>query len=172
MVVRDRFPRTKNLLPLDVLLYALIDNHHLWPIFRAHRVLTEWKALVGPSIARVTAPDGLRNGVLSVWVKTSPWMQELRMLSARVIADINAGIGGDPPLVRELRLHFGSSRIIADDDHLAQLRRDLERRRPPPRLIPVAAVGPRAEAIQRDAAIVEDAELRELISAVRLRHDR
>src|SRR5687768_1188854 len=105
---RDHFRRTLQTAPVEAILRALVDVHHLAPALRAHRILLEWPTLVGPTIARVTAPDGLRDGVLSVWVKTSPWMQELRLLRDRVIADLNNGLG-DPPLVRELRLHFGSS---------------------------------------------------------------
>lgn len=168
---RDPFRRTFHTAPVESILRDLVDVHHLAPALRAHRVLLEWASLVGPTIARVTAPDGLREGVLSVWVKTSPWMQELRNLRERVIADINAGLG-DPPLVRELRLHFGSSRLISEDDHLARLRRELERRKPKPRLDLTPAQGEHAAAIARDAAVVEDAELRDLIRSVRLRNDR
>lgn len=170
-MARDHFPRTKTLLPVEAVLQTLVDAHHLAGPLRAHRVLIEWPRLVGPQIARVTAPDGLRDGVLSVWVKTSPWMQELRLLRDRVIADINAGIG-DPPLVRDLRLHFGSARIVADDDPIAQLRAQLSRRGPAARRIPLAATGERAAAIAREAAAVEDPELRALIADVRTRHDR
>lgn len=170
-MARDQFPRTQRVAPVEAILRELVDVHHLTPALRAHRVLMEWATLVGPTIARVTAPDGLRDGVLSVWVKSSPWMQELRQLRDRVIADINAGIG-DPPLVRELRLHFGSSKLVSEDDHLARLRLELARRRPPPPRAPTPAHGEHAAAIARDAAVVEDAELRELIRAVRLRHDR
>lgn len=170
-MARDSFPRTKDLQPLDAVLRAVIDHHHLWPLLRTQRLLVEWKELVGPTIARVTAPDSLRNGVLSVWVKTSPWMQELRLLAPRLIEQLNAALG-DPPLVKELRLHFGAARILADDDELARLRRELVRRPPPARLIPRPASAERAAQIADEAAAVEDPELRALISAVRTRHDR
>jgi predicted nucleic acid-binding Zn ribbon protein len=170
-MARDGYPRTRDVHDIHTLVCELVDLHRLTPELRAHRVLIEWPTLVGPTIARVTAPDSLRDGVLAVWVKTSPWMQELRLLRDRVIADINAGIGG-PPLVTELRLHFGSARIIADDDPLAMLRRARDRRRPGPRRAPVSAPPDRAQAIERDAAGIEDPELRALIVAVRTRHDR
>ncbi|MBK9031707.1 MAG: DUF721 domain-containing protein [Myxococcales bacterium] len=137
-MARDAYPRVRDTLPVEALLRDLIDLHHLTPEVRAHRILIEWATLVGPQIARVTAPDGLRNGVLSVWVKTSTWMQELRLLRDRVIADINAGLG-DPPTVTELRLHFGAARLVDGGDPLARLRRDRDRRRPPPRRVATPA---------------------------------
>lgn len=170
-MARDHFRRSEHTAPLDEVLRALIDHHHLLPVIRAHRLLIEWKTLVGPTIARVTAPDGLHKGVLSVWVKTSPWMQELRLLAPRLIADLNAALG-DPPLVKELKLHFGAARILDDDDHLARLRRDLDARRPRPRLVAKPATGARVEAITYDCSFVEDPALRDVISAVRLKHDR
>lgn len=169
--MRDHFRRTGHVAPVDNLLRELVGAHDLTVAMRAHRVLIEWPTLVGPSIARVTAPDGLRDGVLSVWVKTSPWMQELRQLRDRLVADLNRALG-DPPLVREIRLHFGSSRIVAEDDPLARLRLELARRRPPPRRIPTPARGEHAAAIERDTAIVEDEDLRAVIASVRLKYDR
>ena len=80
MAARDGFPRVKDTRPVVALVHDLLVHHRLAPEVRAHRILIEWATLVGPQLARVTAPDGLHNGVLSVWVKTSPWMQELRLL--------------------------------------------------------------------------------------------
>ena len=170
-MARDAYPRVRDIVPVETLVRDLFDLHHLTPEVRAHRILIEWPTLVGAQIARVTAPDGLRNGVLSVWVKTSTWMHELRLLRERVIADINAGLGG-PPAVTELRLHFGAARLVDDGDPLARLRRERDRRRPPPRLIATPASPERARAIAREAALVDDPELAELIRDVRTRHDR
>ncbi|MEZ4404309.1 MAG: DUF721 domain-containing protein [Kofleriaceae bacterium] len=171
MAARDGYRRTRDTLPVDALVHAVLEHHVLVPEIRAHKLIIEWGRLVGPQLARVTAPDGLRDGVLSVWVKTSTWMQELRLLKDRVIADINLGLG-DPPLVRDLRLHFGSARLVADGDYLARLRRDRDRLRPPPPKVPVGAPPERAAAIAREAALVEDPELAALIREVRTRHDR
>src|SRR5688572_23599738 len=138
---------------------------------RAQRLVIEWHHLVGETISRVTAPDGLHKGVLSVWVKTSPWMQELRALKGKVIADINRGLG-DPPLVTDLRLHYGGARILSPEDPVAQLRAWMQRRmRPAPK--PATPAGPvRSELIAREAARVEDGELRSIIQSVRTRWGR
>ncbi len=171
-MARDFFERIEGeARPLDELLPALAEAHGLGELMRSQRVIIEWHHLVGPTIARVTAPDGLHKGVLSVWVKSSPWMQELRAMKTQVIADINRGLG-DPPLVSDLRLHYGGARILSTDDPVAQLRAWMERRRrPPPK--PETPAGPvRAEQIAREASRVEDDELRSLIQSVRTRWDR
>ncbi|HUQ05532.1 MAG TPA: DciA family protein [Kofleriaceae bacterium] len=171
-MARDFFERIEGeARPLDELLPALAEAHGLGEVMRAHRLVIEWHHLVGETISRVTVPDGLHKGVLSVWVKTSPWMQELRAMKSRVIGDINRGLG-DPPLVTDLRLHYGGARILSPDDPVAALRRWMEqRKRPPPK--PETPAGPvRAEQIAREAAKVEDDELRSLIQSVRTRWDR
>lgn len=168
---RDQFERLREQRPLDELLGKLVDLHGIDDAMRAHRVVLEWHVLVGAQVARVTAPDSLQRGILSVWVKTSPWMQELRLLKAKLIADINTGIGG-PPLVTDLRLHFGSARMHGLDDHVAQLRAWMAQRRRPPARTPVPALGEHRVRIEREAAVVDDPELRALISHVRTRWDR
>jgi hypothetical protein len=169
---RDHFDRLKgDARPLDQLLPMLAEAHGLGEALRSQRVIIEWHQLVGPAVARVTAPDGLHKGVLSIWVKTSPWMQELRAMKDRVIADINRGLG-DPPLVTDLRLHYGGARLLSPDDPVAALRAWMnQRRRPAP--VPPSPAGPvRAEQIAKEAARVEDDELRSLIQSVRTRWDR
>lgn len=169
---RDHFERLKgDARPLDELLPMLAEAHGLGEVLRSQRVIIEWHQLVGPTIARVTAPDGLHKGVLSVWVKTSPWMQELRAMKDRVIADINRGLG-DPPLVNDLRLHFGGARIVSADDPVAQLRAWMQRRQRPAPRPPTPAGSVRAEQIAKEAARVHDDELRALIQSVRTRWDR
>ncbi len=171
-MARDRYERHEGeARGLAELLPALAEVHGLGPVMRAQRVLLEWHHLVGPTVARVTAPDGLHRGVLSVWVKTSPWMQELRAMKDRLVADINAGLG-DPPLVTDLRLHFGGGRLVAADDPVAQLRAWMRRRQRPAPRRPTPAGPERAQTIAAEADAVEDEELRALIAAVRTRWDR
>lgn len=171
-MARDYFKRSKgDARPLDELLVSLAQAHGLVETMRAHRLVIEWHGLVGPTIARVTAPDGLNRGVLSVWVKTSPWMQELRMMKEQVIRDINEKLG-DPPLVSDLRLHFGGAKIVDPDDPVAQLRRWMRQRSRPAPKEPTPASPVRAEQIAGESAAVDDPELRELIAGVRTRWDR
>jgi len=171
-VARDNFARTRGQArPLDEILVTLAKAHGLVETLRAHRLVIEWHGLVGERIARVTAPDGLHKGVLSVWVKTSPWMQELRMLKDAVVREINQKLG-DPPLVVDLRLHFGGAKLVDPEDPVAQLRQWMRARARPAPLPPTPAPPVRAAKIAGESSIVEDPELRELIAGVRTRWDR
>jgi predicted nucleic acid-binding Zn ribbon protein len=171
-VARDNFARIRGeARPLDELLVTLARAHGLVETLRAHRLVIEWHGLVGDRIARVTAPDGLHRGVLSVWVKTSPWMQELRIMKEQVIREINQKLG-DPPLVTDLRLHFGSAKLIDPDDPVAQLRQRMRARARPAPLPATPAPPSRAAQIAGESAVVEDEELRALIEHVRTRWDR
>jgi hypothetical protein len=171
-VARDHFARTLGLgHVVEEALKHLIEAHGLDAALRAHRIVIEWHDLVGPTVARVTAPDGLNRGTLSVWVKNSPWMQELRMMREQLIRDINAKLG-DPPLVTDLRLHFGASKTVDPDDPVAQLRSWMRQRARPPSRRPTPASPARAEEIAGEAARVDDPELRALIARVRTRWDR
>lgn len=55
------------------------------------RVVDAWPELVGPQIARVTAPEGVtENGLLFVRVATSAWMQELQLMTPEILRKLGA----------------------------------------------------------------------------------
>ena len=57
-------------------------------------VITEWPALVGDQIARVTHPISVsQQGVILVAVKTSAWMTELSLLEPELLRVINEKAG-------------------------------------------------------------------------------
>jgi hypothetical protein len=94
-------------------------------------------------------------------------MHQLSFLRTQVVERANA-VGGDPPLVTDVRFHMGGRRSIAAEDMLAPL---VAIRRQPARerALPPPALGERLAAIERDAARVVDPELREIILDVRRR---
>lgn len=49
----------------------------------------QWDAIVGPHIARVTRPRGIRGGVLFVEVAGAAWMMELNMMRRTLLARLN-----------------------------------------------------------------------------------
>ena len=58
------------------------------------QVIPDWPRLVGPQIARVTAPESVTpDGTLFVRVATSAWMTELQLMGPHIMAAINAGRG-------------------------------------------------------------------------------
>ncbi|HVZ77347.1 MAG TPA: DUF721 domain-containing protein [Gemmatimonadaceae bacterium] len=66
------------------------------------RVITEWPAIVGPQIARVTQPLSVTpQGVLFVAVKTNAWMNELSLMEPELLRTIQAKPGGNA--IRKIR---------------------------------------------------------------------
>lgn len=148
---------------------------------RAHRIVTEWRAMVGERIAARTWPDGLKDGVLWVRVASSAWLHELTLMRAQLLDGIARVLGPDPraptgaraPLVRELKLHLGARKQVDADDVLAMAQQARYRRTPPPaKPLPPPATGAAKARIDAETAEIGDDELRELIRAVRVRHDR
>jgi predicted nucleic acid-binding Zn ribbon protein len=66
-------------------------------------VVVAWPHLVGPQIAAVTRADSVTpDGTLFVRVATSPWMNELQLLTPEILARVNAGRGGRIRTIRWL----------------------------------------------------------------------
>ena len=59
----------------------------------AYDALAAWPDVVGPRIARVTAPQRVERGVLYVDVATAPWRAELTMKRLELIDKLNAHAG-------------------------------------------------------------------------------
>ncbi len=65
-------------------------------------ILFDWAALVGPQIAKVTAPRSVtEDGTLFVGVTTHAWMTELSLMEVQLLAKINAREGREP--IRRIR---------------------------------------------------------------------
>src|SRR5881628_612350 len=62
----------------------------LAPRLAQARVIPRWPELVGTQIAAVTAPESVTpDGTLFVRVTTSPWMNELQLMTPQIMAAIN-----------------------------------------------------------------------------------
>ena len=57
----------------------------------AASVVPEWAERVGPAIAAVTTPMRVSEKTLIVGVRSSAWMNELKMMEREIIMRINAG---------------------------------------------------------------------------------
>jgi Dna[CI] antecedent DciA-like protein len=148
--------------PAGALVAQVLARAGIAAAVREHRLVTEWETVVGPRIAARAWPDGLNRGVLYVRVVNSAWLHELGFLKEAIVAQANR-TAGDPPLVREVRLHLGARRGPADD-LVAELAAARRKPRPAPRpRTPLAAAA--AARIERETEKVADGELREAIRA-------
>jgi predicted nucleic acid-binding Zn ribbon protein len=162
-----RVPRTeKPRLAKDAILEAL-QLRGISDDVRKERVFAEWTELVGPKIAARTRPDGIYDRVLTIEVASSAWLQELNLLRADILMGLFDRLG-DPRLFDELRFRIAGrsnrARTVPPKPRERIVR--VDRPLPPP------ASGLAREQIVREVDAVDDAELRELITRVRITYDR
>jgi hypothetical protein len=165
---RDR-SRTRKVTDSKTLVSAVLDLRGVTRLVRERSIMTDWATIVGARVAARAWPTALRDGVLWVRVANSAWLQELTFLRDSMIAAI-VGRTGQPPLVRELRLHLpGRDEPLGGPGELGAAR-SLGHRPPlpPPRVWPSLAADTAAR-IDRETAAIEDEELRQAMRALRRR---
>ena len=54
-----------------------------------------WKTLVGAAAAKHTRPASLRKGILTVFVDTSGWMQEMSLQKRKILKQLKRSFGKD-----------------------------------------------------------------------------
>jgi predicted nucleic acid-binding Zn ribbon protein len=158
--------RFKDVLPASRAIANALKLHGIADEVRAERLVTEWTDLVGAKIASKTRAHGIAERVLIIEVVTSAWMHELNMLKPRLLAGLLERFG-QPALFEDIRFRLaGSSRTKPT---LV----------PPPRTKPTyvppavaPASGAAREQIVKEVEVVDDQELRELITRVRITNDR
>ncbi len=150
------------------ILDRVLEGHGIQSYVREHRIVLDWKQIVGERIAARTWPDGLRNGALWVRVANSAWLQELSFLKETMIQRANELLG-DPPLVHDVRLHIGARKQSDRDDVVAALSRRVFKSRRRRAYSPTPASGAVLAQIKQEAAKVEDDDLREVILEARIK---
>lgn len=91
MADRGRKDSLKGLEPVGKLLSALLEARGLSETVERAGALACWDELVGPQIARVARPAGLRDGTLFVEVRSAAWSMELNMMRRRLLERLNEG---------------------------------------------------------------------------------
>jgi predicted nucleic acid-binding Zn ribbon protein len=77
----------------------------LAPATTLARVQEVWERTAGPAIAASARPTAERDGVLTITCAASVWAQELDLMSAELVARLNAQLGTST--LRELRCRTG-----------------------------------------------------------------
>lgn len=72
-------------------LQKYLDRSGIGEHIAAASVVPEWAERVGPAIAAVTTPVRVSSGTLIVSVRSSAWMNELKMMEREIISRINTG---------------------------------------------------------------------------------
>jgi hypothetical protein len=161
-------PRRREATSAGQLVAETLAGHGLSEAVRGYRVAAEWESLVGERIAKRARPEGVVRRVLQIRVAGSAWLHELTLLKGQLLEVLWAALG-EPRLFDDLSFQLtGRSRAAADDPGVAPAAR---KKRPAPRP-PIAAAGAERVQIMVETATVDDEELRDLITRVRVRHNR
>jgi predicted nucleic acid-binding Zn ribbon protein len=72
--IKELLIQINEVLPFD------LEDGQIWKL---------WKSVVGEHTARHTQPVAIRNKVLTVWVSSSIWLQELRYREKEIIQKLN-----------------------------------------------------------------------------------
>ena len=72
-------------------LQKYLDRSGIGEHIEAASVVPEWADRVGPAIAAVTTPLRVSSGTLIVGVRSSAWMNELKMMEREIISRVNVG---------------------------------------------------------------------------------
>lgn len=100
---RDKTPGPPT--PIGEALAGFLSHAGLTTRLAQAGIVEEWAGLVGPQIAAVTAAESVTpDGILRVRVATAPWATELRLMTPRIIARLNAA---RPGRIREIRWTVG-----------------------------------------------------------------
>jgi predicted nucleic acid-binding Zn ribbon protein len=82
-------------------------------------ILEKWSDIVGESVAKQTCPIGVYQKALQVAVSSSVWSQALAFERVRILAKINALLGGDSSLAIA-DIHFSTAKWATQQQTIAQ----------------------------------------------------
>jgi hypothetical protein len=108
----EKRPRMKYPLPLAALLEAVFAGKPAEKRMRESKVWQVWGEAVGEQIAAKSQPAAFRDGILTVKVTGSAWLQQLSLMKQDLIHHLNAAIG--TPLVTDIFFKQGSLRDLLD----------------------------------------------------------
>ena len=141
--------------PLSSLMTSLFGGTPVRKRLEEGRIWLVWDDAVGAQIAAKARPVSFRDGILTVAVSSSPWMQQLTFLKKGIIDKLNERL--DCELVRDIFLKAGQA----------------EAKVPPAKAVPHRE-RPLDSAeklrIAEQAATIEDPELREAVACLLERH--
>jgi predicted nucleic acid-binding Zn ribbon protein len=113
MQMAEKRPKMKRPLQVSALLETVFAGKATQKRIREARVWKFWEEAVGAHIASKATPASFRDGMLTVKVSSSPWMQQLSMMKADIVASINSALG--EPLVTDLFFRQGVVHREAND---------------------------------------------------------
>ncbi len=142
--------------PVAELLAAAFEGKPAAKRLREGRIWLVWEKAVGAQIAGQARPAAFRDGVLTVYVASAPWMQQLTYLKKELITQLNGALGEE--LVHDIFLKAGRPEPLpaSPEQALPKVERPLTTEE--------------AEKIATETASIEDPELRAAVASLLARH--
>ena len=89
----EKRQRLKNPLQLSALLESVFAGKPLQKRLREARIWEVWQEAVGEQIASRAKPLSFRDGILTVAVTSSSWLQQLSLMKPEIIQNVNEAAG-------------------------------------------------------------------------------
>lgn len=89
----DKRPKMKRPLPISALLESVFAGKPAQRRIREAKAWQFWEEAVGSHIAGKAAPVAFRDGILTVRVSSSAWMQQLSLMKLDILFQLNRAIG-------------------------------------------------------------------------------
>lgn len=142
--------RSGSLQPLAPVMMQALRRRGLGRAALLGRIMQRWEDIVGPQIATVAHPEGVRARVLFVAVTDAIWLQQITFYHAQILQQLQQVLG-DVPITR---VHFTLTTCSCPLVTGAQVTPE-----PPP--LPLTAAEERQ--VLEGTAAIADAELREAV---------
>ena len=153
-----REPRARNdkLEPLAPLLTDTLERRGLARVLLLSRLQRHWPEIVGPQLAKVAWPEGVRSRVLFISVVDAVWLQQLKFYQSQVLQNMRRVLGDIP--VYRLHCALAPARPARQS---AGGRAGAKPAEPEPDPLPLTAEEERQVAADTDG--IADPELRDLV---------
>lgn len=96
--------------------------------FLRWRLWARWDDYVGEAIAKNSEPVGYQKGVLYIWVKSSPWLQQMNFVRDQVKDRINSKL--QIKFVKEVRFTLDRKDVPQDLEERQDLLQTVEKMMP------------------------------------------
>jgi predicted nucleic acid-binding Zn ribbon protein len=93
---RDPRERNEKLEPLAPLLTQTLERRGLGRLVLLSRLQRHWPEIVGPQLAKVAQPEGVRSRVLFISVADAVWLQQLKFYQSQVLQNMRRVLGDIP----------------------------------------------------------------------------
>jgi predicted nucleic acid-binding Zn ribbon protein len=151
----EKRARMKRPAPVADLMTAIFRGKPAEKRLEEGKIWLVWDTVVGEQIAAKARPVCFRDGVLTVAVANSPWMQQLTFLKKGILEKLNERLGRE--LVRDIYLKAGTPE---PSKPLPKPHRNKER----------LLAGEEKTRIAEQSAAIADPELREAVAHLLTRH--